>query len=64
MAGDHDMPEKDGRHSEAAEPLFEVVTEFAGIRLTSRIQITVQPSSVTIRLDEPLLEIDGDVLDE
>jgi len=58
------MAEKDEGFPEDTDSFLEVVTEFAGIRFTSRIQITVQPSSVTIRLDEPLLEIDSDGLEE
>ena len=59
------MAEKeDGCPPEDSESFLEVVTEFADIRLTSRIEIEVQPSSVTIRLDESLIEIDSDGFEE
>lgn len=65
MAGDRDVPEnEDGDLPEDSEQFLEVVTEFAGIRFTSRIDFAVQQSSVMIRLDDPLIENDGDGLDE
>lgn len=59
------MPEKEEScPPKNSEQILEIVTEFAGIRLTSRIEIATHPTSVTIRLDDPLIEIDSDGIEE